>query len=171
MPAATDEEALRRLVDRIATNEQTLRFPSFSHTDAFNIGVLLRDLFLTISSQPSSGALPATCECLCVPKRWRRFKQIWHSDFDRDIHRPPVSFCHVCMSARDQGNNLRDRRLFSAVAGNPEAVRPDNWRWVEGKKNIVRRFHRSSFYIGQKTRLSGYLSVRPTVRRKVESCA
>lgn len=58
MSGATDKEALRRLVDRIATDEQTLRFPSFSHTDAFNIGVLLRDLFLTISSQPSSGALP-----------------------------------------------------------------------------------------------------------------
>jgi len=58
MSGGPDKESLRRLVNRIATEEQTLRFPSFSHTDAFNIGVLLRDLFLTISSQPSPGALP-----------------------------------------------------------------------------------------------------------------
>ena len=58
MSGGIDKESLRRLVDRIATEEQTLRFPSFSHTDAFNIGILLRDLFLTISSQPSPGALP-----------------------------------------------------------------------------------------------------------------
>jgi len=63
-----------------------------------------------------------------------------------------------------------DRRLFSAVAGNPEAVRPDNWRWVEGKKNIVRRFHRSSFYIGRKALLDGHPSVCPIFLSPSSKC-
>jgi hypothetical protein len=58
MSGGTDKESLRRPVNRIATDEQTLQFQSFGHTNAFNIGRLLWDLFLTMSSQPNPGSLP-----------------------------------------------------------------------------------------------------------------
>ena len=45
MSGGTDQESLHRLADRVATDEPTLRFPSFSHIDGFKIGILLGDLF------------------------------------------------------------------------------------------------------------------------------
>ena len=39
-------------------------------------------------------------------------------------------------------------KIFSCVAGDESATNLDSWPWVEGMKNIVKRFHRSSYAVG-----------------------
>lgn len=40
--------------------------------------------------------------------------------------------------------------LFSCAVGQEGEVGPDNWLWVEAKKNVVRRYGHSSFFYGRK---------------------
>ncbi|QRV98344.1 hypothetical protein RhiJN_26363 [Ceratobasidium sp. AG-Ba] len=45
--------------------------------------------------------------------------------------------------------------LFACTVGAESEVTPDNWIWVEGKRNVVRRFNHSSYYIGRKLAAAG----------------
>ncbi|KDQ20107.1 hypothetical protein BOTBODRAFT_170124 [Botryobasidium botryosum FD-172 SS1] len=45
--------------------------------------------------------------------------------------------------------------LFAAACGNESEIGPENWLWVEGKKNVVRRFGHSSFLVGTQLAASG----------------
>lgn len=92
-----------------------MRFPYFSSTEAFEIGVAIRTRFL--SAQADGGFV------------------------GRGI---VISI-----------STFTGHTLFSCSCGDDSAVGPDNWTWVEGKKNIVRLYNHSSFYQGRKALASG----------------
>ncbi|KZO95999.1 hypothetical protein CALVIDRAFT_564276 [Calocera viscosa TUFC12733] len=39
--------------------------------------------------------------------------------------------------------------IFTAAVGKQNATNPGNWVWIEGKKNVVKRFNHSSFFVGR----------------------
>ena len=61
---------------------------------------------------------------------------------------------------REQGcvvsiSTMTGNTLFSCVLGEENQVGPNNWRWVEGKKEVVRLHNRSSFYVHHRTKSYG----------------
>lgn len=108
------------LITKAAEEEALLQFPGFSHDHAFNIGLRIRDLFLVL--QDSNGGF-----------------QYPYADPDN-----PNSFNWSEKGIVIHISTFTDHTLFSCCVGNPLGIGPDNWAWVEGKKNTVKRFHKST---------------------------
>jgi len=103
------------LVTIIAQQEDALIFPSFTASDAWELGNILRSMFLdtTFASNKAAG---------------------------------------VVLSIE----LFSGLTLFRTVVGNDAVgVSPDNWRWVERKVNVVKRFSKSSFAVGRSMALKG----------------
>lgn len=52
-------------------------------------------------------------------------------------------------------STFHGHQLFTCIAGDETSVGPNNWKWVEGKKDLVRLNHRSSYYQGRKAIAEG----------------
>lgn len=102
------------LVAIVAQQEDALIFPSFTASDAWELGNILRSVFLDTTSASNKAA-------------------------------------GVVLSIE----LFSGLTLFRAVVGNDAGVSPDNWRWVERKVNVVKRFSKSSFAVGRSMALKG----------------
>lgn len=116
---------MQALVEQINKDEVELRLPSFTPDDAFEIGSAIRNLFQDVSRRPPEA----------------------QNDVYRGLSEVDGIVIHI--------ETFTGHRLFSCTAGSPEAVKPDNWIWVEAKKNVVRRYHKSSYGVGRGIALSG----------------
>ncbi|KAG8721448.1 hypothetical protein FRC09_007872 [Ceratobasidium sp. 395] len=121
----------------IVTQEQTLRFPSFNANDAFNIGSLIRAKFLArhlpypTEEDSTISSISSTVLSNETPPEWA----------NRGI---VISI-----------STFTGHTLFACTVGLESEVTPDNWVWVEGKRNVVRRFNHSSYYMGRKLAAAG----------------
>ncbi|KAG8771113.1 hypothetical protein FRB91_004523 [Serendipita sp. 411] len=124
------EEQLHELIKQIKLDERDLRFTSFTPEDAFQLGVGIRNLF--------NGLRERVPKLAGEEEHTKAFGHAIYQGF-------PVSSAGIVIHIE----TFTGHRLFTATAGEASTVKPDNWIWVEGKKNIVRRFHRSSYGIGR----------------------
>ncbi|KAG8806443.1 hypothetical protein FRC17_004990 [Serendipita sp. 399] len=126
------EEQLHDLIKQIKHDEKTLRFStSFTPEDAFQLGIQIRTLFHTVLDRVPH-----------LDGEEEHTKEFGHAIYEGF---PPTSSAGIVIHIE----TFTGHRLFTATAGEASSLKPDNWIWVEGKKNIVRRFHRSSYGIGR----------------------
>ncbi|KAG8710576.1 hypothetical protein FRC08_016983 [Ceratobasidium sp. 394] len=125
------------IVTEVFEQEAALRFPSFNANDAFNIGSLIRAKFLarhlpypTRDDATISSIASTVSSAEQVPEWANRGIVISISTFT-------------------------GHTLFACTVGAESEVTPDNWVWVEGKRNVVRRFNHSSYYMGRKLAAAG----------------
>ncbi|CAE6502401.1 unnamed protein product [Rhizoctonia solani] len=136
-PMATMSDA--EIVQEVFEQETTLRFPSFTSNDAFNIGGIIRAKFLA-KHLPSS-AFKAGSVISSIA-----------STTSSDEDQPPEwANRGIVISI----STFTGHTLFACTVGAESEVTPDNWVWVEGKRNIVRRFNHSSYYMGRKLAAAG----------------
>ncbi|CAE6436293.1 unnamed protein product [Rhizoctonia solani] len=129
------------IVEEVFQQEATLRFPSFTSNDAFNIGNIIRAKFLA-KHLPSS-AFQAKAESTISSIA---------STVSSDDDKPPEwANRGIVISI----STFTGHTLFATTVGNESEVTPDNWVWVEGKRNVVRRFNHSSYYMGRKLAVAG----------------
>ncbi|CAE7224989.1 unnamed protein product [Rhizoctonia solani] len=126
------------IVEEVFAQEATLRFPSFTSNDAYNIGGIIRAKFLK-KHLPSSPFKEDTISSVA-------------STVSSDEDQPP-EWAHrgIVISI----STFTGHTLFACTVGDETQVTPDNWVWVEGKRNIVRRFNHSSYYMGRKLAATG----------------
>ncbi|KAG8736317.1 hypothetical protein FRC10_009458 [Ceratobasidium sp. 414] len=124
----------------IVTEEATLRFPSFNANDAFNIGSLIRAKFLARHlPYPSQNDTTISSISSTVSST----KQV-----------PEWANRGIVISI----STFTGHTLFACTVGAESEATPDNWVWVEGKRNVVRRFNHSSYYLGKKLAAAGEAS-------------
>ncbi|CAE6502061.1 unnamed protein product [Rhizoctonia solani] len=130
----SDAEIVEEVLEQV--REATLRFPSFTSNDAFNIGSIIRAKFLA-KHLPSSKAETISSIASTVS-----------SDGDRP---PEWANRGIVISV----STFTGHNLFGCIVGSDSEVTPDNWIWVEGKRNVVKRFNHSSYYMGRKLAAAG----------------
>ncbi|KAG8697214.1 hypothetical protein FRC09_008008 [Ceratobasidium sp. 395] len=121
----------------IVAQEQSLRFPSFNSNDAFNIGSLIRAKFLA--------------RHLPYPTREDSTISSISSTVSSNEPAPEWANRGIVISI----STFTGHTLFACTVGLESEVTPDNWVWVEGKRNVVRRFNHSSYYMGRKLAAAG----------------
>ncbi|PVF95442.1 hypothetical protein CPB86DRAFT_787993 [Serendipita vermifera] len=125
-------EEVRKLVAQIQKDENELQLPTFTPEDAFRLGCALREKFGELKNEVAN-----------ADKFHNKYKGTVYENF-------PISSGIVIHIEAFTGH-----KLFTCTVGSASAVKPDNWIWVEGKKNVVKRFHRSSYGIGRECVLKG----------------
>ncbi|KAB5593809.1 hypothetical protein CTheo_2778 [Ceratobasidium theobromae] len=126
------------IVLEVFEQEAALRFPSFNSADAFNIGSLIRAKFLAKHLPPSSYRDESAISSVA-------------STASSDTQAPEWANRGIVISI----STFTGHTLFACTVGAESEVTPDNWIWVEGKRNVVRRFNHSSYYIGRKLAAAG----------------
>lgn len=101
---------IQNLVHQIKQDEEELKLPRFTNQDAFLIGNAIKQRFEEISNQEHT-------------RQSEAYKGV-----------SKANGIVICIET------FTGMRLYSAVAGHDAVTKPDNWRWVEGKKNIVKGF-------------------------------
>jgi uncharacterized protein (UPF0303 family) len=132
MSVQGDHERLQHLLAQIQRDENELQFPTFTPEDAFRLGCAIREKFGELKSEVAN-----------ADKFSNKYKGTVYEKF-------PISSGIVIHIETFTGH-----KLFTCTIGNPINIKPDNWIWVEGKKNIVKRFHRSSYQVGRDCLLKG----------------
>ncbi|KAG9104630.1 hypothetical protein FRC07_009770 [Ceratobasidium sp. 392] len=125
------------IVSEVFEQEQTLRFPSFNASDAFNIGSLIRAKFLA--------------RHLAYPTQEDSTISSISSTVSSNEQTPEWANRGIVISI----STFTGHTLFACTVGLESEVTPDNWVWVEGKRNVVRRFNHSSYYMGRKLAANG----------------
>ncbi|KAF8740336.1 heme-degrading, partial [Rhizoctonia solani] len=119
--------------------EATLRFPSFTSNDAFQIGSIIRAKFLAKHLPYSAFKAESTISSIASTVS---------SDEDK---LPEWANRGIVVSI----STFTGHTLFACTVGAESEVTPDNWVWVEGKRNVVKRFNHSSYYMGRKLAAAG----------------
>ncbi|KAF8608417.1 hypothetical protein BDV93DRAFT_466774 [Ceratobasidium sp. AG-I] len=134
---AIDKMSDAEIVEEVFEQESVLRFPSFNSSDAFNIGSAIREKFLS-KHLPNPGYDDTTISSAASTASSGRPEPVWAN---RGI---VISI-----------STFTGHTLFACTVGLESEVTPDNWVWVEGKRNVVRRFNHSSYYMGRKLAAAG----------------
>ncbi|KAG8690270.1 hypothetical protein FRC11_012768 [Ceratobasidium sp. 423] len=109
------------IVEEVFQQEATLRFPSFTSSDAFNIGNIIRAKFLAKHLPPSAFKAESAISSIA-------------STASSDEDRPPEwANRGIVISI----STFTGHTLFACTVGAESEVTPDNWVWVEGKRNIT----------------------------------
>lgn len=101
---------------------------------------VLRDQIATIEKQESTLILPQLTNDIAL-KLGLEIRTIFQSSFDPEQDGIVISI-----------SLFSGQTLFACSVGNPLKLGPDNCDWVRRKANTVKRFGRSSFFVGR-TRL------------------
>lgn len=123
-----DTKRADAVIAQIKKDEEELQLASFTPDDAWEIGSAIRNKFLEVQREAPSVT-------------------------DEDVHNK--RYGHVVYHKFPAGSGIVIRietftglTLFSATAG-PPVSKPGNERWIDGKINIARANHRSSFGVGR----------------------
>ncbi|KAJ1306048.1 hypothetical protein OPQ81_010761 [Rhizoctonia solani] len=109
------------IVQEVYEQEATLRFPSFNSNDAFNIGTIIRAKFLAKHLPSSAFKENSTISSIA-------------STASSDEDQPPEwANRGIVISI----STFTGHTLFACTVGAESEVTPDNWVWVEGKRNIL----------------------------------
>ncbi|CCA68434.1 hypothetical protein PIIN_02298 [Serendipita indica DSM 11827] len=135
MPSSGETEQLRDLLVKIRQDELDAQLTSLTPEDAFEIGSAIRSVYYGVNE-----VVPT------LKSEEEHIKTYGHAIYS-DLPASSGIVIHL--------ETFTGHKLFTATAGEPSAVKPDNWIWVEGKKNIVKRFHRSSYAVGRECMLKG----------------
>ena len=124
----SDPEEADRIIAQIKKDESELKLATFSPDDAWEIGSAIRAKFLETQKNA------ATLTTLDAHKE--RYGHLVYQKFSAESG----IVIHI--------ETFTGLVLFTATAG-PPTNKPNNLKWIQGKMNIVKANHRSSYAVGR----------------------